>query len=90
MYIQAPVVKEQKVGPFNLVVRATGLSSAGKIADEGVLNQLADLAGNLSFRPEIQVRGKRIVAYLADRNATVDDVETLENLFEFTKSAASI
>jgi hypothetical protein len=90
MHIQAPVVKEQKVGPFNLVVRATGLSSAGKIADEAVLNQLADLAGNLSFRPEIQVRGKRIVAYLADRNATVDDVETLENLFEFTKSAASI
>ena len=79
-----------KVGFFNLVVRATDLSSAGKIADEGVLNQLADLAGNLSFRPEIQVRGKRIVAYLADRNATVDDVETLENLFEFTKSAASI
>ena len=90
MYLQDPVVKEQKVGPFNLVVRATDLSSAGKIADEGVLNQLADLAGNFSFRPEMQVRGKRIVAYLADRNATVDDVETLENLFEFAKSVASI
>jgi hypothetical protein len=90
MYLQDPVVKEQKFGPFNLVVRAAGPSSAGKIVDEGVMKQLADLAGNLSFRPEIQIRGKRIVAYLADRNATVDDVETLESLFEFTKSAASI
>jgi hypothetical protein len=89
MYIQDPVVKEQKVGPFNLVVRAAGLSSAGRFADEEVLNELADLAGNLSFRPEIQVRGKRIVAYLADRNATVDGLETLENLFNFTKRAAS-
>jgi hypothetical protein len=90
MYLQDPVVKEQKIGSFNLVVRAAGSSSAGKIVDEGVLNQLADLAGKLSFRPEIQVRGKRIVAYLADRNATVDDVETLEALFEFAKSAASV
>jgi hypothetical protein len=90
MYLQDPVVKEQKVGPFNLVVRAPSPPSAGKIVDEGVLKQLADLALNLTFRPEIQVRGKRIVAYLADRNATVDNVETLEILFEFTKSAASV
>ena len=90
MYLQDPVVKEQKVGPFNLVVRAADPSSAGKIMEEGVLNQLADLAGKLSFRPEIQVRGKRIMAYLADRNETVDEVETLEALFEFAKSAASV
>ena len=89
LYLQDPVVKEQKVGPFNLVVRAASRSYAGKIVDDGVLKQLAGLAGNLSFRPEIQVRGKRIVAYLADRNVTVDDVETLGDLFEFTKSAAS-
>lgn len=90
MYLQDPVVKEQKVGPFNLVVRAAGPSSAGKIMEEGVLNQLADGAGKLSFRPEIQVRGKRIMAYLADRNATVDEVETLEALFEFARSAANV
>lgn len=90
MYLQDPVVKERKVGPFNLVVRAAGPSYAGKMVDDGVLKQLAVLAGNLSFRPEIQIRGKRIVAYLADRNATVDDVETLGNLFEFTKSAANV
>jgi hypothetical protein len=88
LYLQDPVVKEQKVGPFNLVVRAASRSYAGKIVDDGILKQLAGLAGNLSFRPEIQVRGKRIVAYLADRNVTVDDVETLGDLFEFTKSAA--
>jgi hypothetical protein len=90
MYLQDPVVKKQKAGLFNLVVRATGPSYAGKIVDDGVLKQLSGLAGDLSFRPEIQVRGKRIVAYLADRNATVDDVETLGNLFKFTISAASI
>jgi hypothetical protein len=55
-----------------------------------VLRRLASLAGGLSFRPEIQVRGSRIVAYLADRNATVDDVETLENLLKFTRSVGSV
>ncbi len=90
MYLPDPVVKEQKIGPFYLVVRAPSPSDAGKIIDDSVLKQLSGLAVNLSFRPEIQVRGKHIVAYLADRNATVDDVDTLENLFKFTKSAASI
>lgn len=90
MYLQDPVVKEQKAGLFYLVVRAADPSYAGKIVDDGVLKQLSGLAGDLSFRPEIQVRGKRIVTYLADRNATVDDIETLGNLFEFTMSAASI
>jgi len=90
MYLQDPVVKECQVGPFSLVVRAAGPSYTGKIGDDGVLNKLAGLAVNLSFRPEFQVRGRRIVAYLADRNATIDDVETLENLFEFTMSVASV
>ena len=86
MYLQDPVVKEKKIGSFNLVVRAEDSSSAGKVFNENILKLLADIAGNLSFRPEIQVRGNRIVAYLADRNATVDDVETLENLFEFANN----
>jgi hypothetical protein len=90
MYLKDPVLIEHKAGLFNLVVRAAGPSYAGKIVDDGVFKQLSGLAGDLSFRPEIQVRGKRIVAYLADRNATVDEVETLGNLFEFTMSAASI
>jgi hypothetical protein len=90
MYLQDPVVKEQKVGPFNLIVRAAGPSYAGKIVDDGVLKQLAVMAENLPFRPEIQVRGKRIAAYLADRNAEVEDAETLGTLLEFTRSAASV
>jgi len=90
IYLPDPVVKELKVGTFNLVVRAMSPSCAGKIMDDDVLRQLAGLAGNLSFRPEIQVREKRIVAYLADRNAPVVDVETLEDLFKFTNSAVGI
>jgi hypothetical protein len=90
MYLQDPVVKDQTVGPFNMVVRAAGPSFAGKMVDDGVLKQLAVIAENLPFRPEIQVRGKRIVAYLADRNAAVEDVKTLGILLEFTKSAASV
>ena len=58
--------------------------------EERILEQLSSLAGDLSFRPEIQVRGNRIVAYLADRNATVDDVETLVSLFKFTRSVSGL
>lgn len=90
MYLQDPAVKEQKIGVYNLVFRAAGSSAAGKLLDEGVLKILADIAGNLSFRPEVQVRRKRIVAYLADRNASVDDVETLETLLEFARNIANI
>ena len=90
MYLQDPVVKEQMVGPFNLVVRAASPFYAGKIVDDSVLKQLAGLAGKISFRPEIQIQGKRIVAYLADRNATIEDVETLEDLLKFTQRAASV
>ncbi len=90
LYLQDPAVKEQTIGIYNLVVRAAGSSAAGKLLDESILKKLADFARVLPFRPEIQVRGKRIVAYLADRNATVDDVETLEKLAEFARSAALI
>ena len=90
IYLQDPVVKEQEAGSYTLVVRAADPTSAGRAMDPGVLKRLADLAGNVPFRPEIQIRGKRLVAYPADRNATVDDVETLEKLVQFTKSAASV
>jgi len=58
--------------------------------DDDVLRQLAVLAEKLSFRPETQVREKRVMAYLADRNPSVFDVETLENLFTFIDSAVGI
>ncbi len=87
IYLQDPIVKELNFGPFLMLVRASGTSSAGKILDKGVLKQLADLAENLSFRPEIQIRENRLAAYLADRNATIEDAETIDNLFEFARSA---
>ncbi|NNK75896.1 MAG: hypothetical protein HKP42_07515 [Maribacter sp.] len=87
IYLQDPIAKELNIDPFLIVVRAAEMSSAGKTIDDGVLKQLADLAGNLSFRPEIQIRENRLAAYLADRNTTIEDAETIENLFEFTRSA---
>ena len=90
MYLKDPVVKEQQAGPFNLVVRAASTSCAGKMVDDNVLKQLGDLAATLSFRPEIQVRGNRLAVYLADRNATVDDVEALRNLADFAGSVANV
>ncbi|XKE46944.1 hypothetical protein LG302_07355 [Halomonas organivorans] len=90
MYLQDDIVKEQAVGPFNVVVRSESPSCAGKLLDEHVLKQLANFAEDLPFRPEIQVRGKRMIAYLADRNAAIDDVSSLKSLFEFTKKAAGI
>lgn len=90
MYLPDGIVKERQVGSFLMVVRADALSNAGKLTYDRVLMQLAELAESLSFRPEIQVREKRIIAYLADRNATVDDVDTLGALFEFTHKAACL
>jgi hypothetical protein len=37
MYLQDPAVKEQKIGGFNLVVRAAGSSGAGKLMNDGIL-----------------------------------------------------
>jgi hypothetical protein len=90
MYLQDPIVKERRVGPYNIVVRAASLSDAGKIVNESVLERLSGFSRDLSFRPEIQVRRNLLVTYLVDRNATVDNMETLENLFEFTRRVAGI
>lgn len=56
----------------------------------GVLNQLVEFAEKLVFLPEIQIRGERVIAYLADRNSSVDNLETLDALFEFVKAVAGI
>lgn len=90
MYLQDPIVAEKKVGSFTMVVRAKDATSAGSLAEDKALEKLAVFAGNLSFCPEMQVRGNRIVAYLADRNAEVENVETLEELLEFTKKVVDI
>jgi len=85
-YLQDPIVKELNIGPFLMVVRAEGASFPGKTLDVSVLKKLADLAGRLPFRPEIQIRQNRLVVYLADRNSTIEGTETIENLFEFTRN----
>ncbi|MGF2685829.1 hypothetical protein ACQUWM_04960 [Marinobacter sp. DUT-3] len=91
MYLQDDIVKEQAFGSFNMmVVRAESTSHAGELVNDHVLKQLAALAKTLSFRPEIQVRGKRVIAYLADRNATIEDVNIIGDLLEFAKKAVSI
>ena len=87
MYLQTPVIKEILAEQFNLAVRAASPSHAGRFTDANLLKRLSGLAGELSFRPEIQVRGNRVATYLADRNATIDDVATLERLLAFTLSA---
>jgi hypothetical protein len=84
MYLGDAIIKEQKFGPYVMVVRAPSLSDAGKLVNEHILEKLAGWAEELSFRPEIQIRGKHIISYLADKNATVGGTETLEALFEFT------
>ncbi|MCF8053525.1 MAG: hypothetical protein K9L59_20005 [Desulfobacterales bacterium] len=82
-------MKEKKAGPYSLVVRAPDSAAAGNMADDTVLEQLAGLAGKLSFRPELQIRGRRIAAYLADRNASVE-LETLKSLWDFARGTAGL
>ena len=90
MHLQDSIVKEHKAAPFNLALRAASQAHAVKVIDANVLNRISGLAGELPFRPEIQVRGNRVAAYPADRNETIDGVETLERLLAFTRSAAKI
>jgi hypothetical protein len=90
MHLHEPVFKTQKVGSFDMVVRSASKSCAGNMADDGVLRGLAELAGGLSFRPEIQVRANRLIVYPADRNAELDDVPRLNELFEFAGNVAEI
>jgi len=90
MHLPDAVVRDQKIGPFDVVVRAPSPSHAGRMIDDHILQQVAGFAGELPFRPEIQFRGSRAIAYLADRNATVDNAETLGKLFEFAERVASI
>jgi hypothetical protein len=90
MRLPDAVVKERNIGSFTMVVRAPTPADAGRVEDDRILAQLAELADKLSFRPEIQIRGNRIIAYPAGRNASIDDVDTLEELVDFTRRAAAL
>jgi hypothetical protein len=88
MYLQDPIVEQLPVGAHTLLLRAPDRESAGHLAADSTLQQLGSLAADLPFRPEIQVRGDRIVAYPAGRNVTVDDAASLDKLVTFTREAA--
>lgn len=90
MYLQDPVVKEFETSSFLMVVRAPNLSSAGIISNDDTLKRLAKFAGEIPFRPEIQVRENRIVTYLADRNEVIENVENLESLLKISEKVAGI
>jgi len=90
MYLQDPIVKEFETSSFLMVVRAPNLSSAGIISNDDTLKWLAKVAGEIPFRPEIQVRENRIVTYLADRNEVIENVENLEFLLKISQKVAGI
>lgn len=90
MYLPDPIVEELSGGTYDIVVRAAAPADAGKLTDSGVLKQLSRLGAELAFRPEVQVRGNRIAAYPAGRNATIDDVTALASLVEFTRRIAGL
>lgn len=90
MYLQDPVLKELRIGTYNLVVRAASPVNAGRLADESVLEQLGHLAAELAVRPEMQVRDNRIAAYAASRNATIEDMTTLNALHRFVARFAAV
>ena len=83
-------MKEIKSEPFHMVVRSSSDVDAGKLTQDHILEQLSHLANSLSFRPEIQVSGRRMVCYPGSRNATIDNPQMLADLFEFTKGIISI
>lgn len=85
-----PIVKEHEVGAFTIVIRAGDAASAGRLVEEDVLEKLAARAGQLSFRPELQVRGNRVIAYPADRGTTIDHASDLDGLLGLAKRAVSL
>ena len=90
LYLEDGIVKERQLRFFTLVVRAAAPAAAGCLMEDRVLAQLDRLAGGLPFRPEIQVRGARLIAYPADRNAVLDDGDALAVLVRFAGHAADI
>lgn len=89
MYLTDGVIIEVEAGPFRLVVRAPELEAAGSFSSEDVLARLAELADRLRFRPDIQVRGKRIAVYPAGRNDTVESTDDLIALLHFAQGAVA-
>ena len=88
--LHEPIVKEQEIGSYNVVVRSGDSSGAGRLTEEKVLGPIAARAGQLAFRPELQVRGARMIAYPADRHTTIDHANELDRLLALVKTTADI
>ena len=72
------------------MVRAPDQASAGRMLDDDVLTSLANLADELPFVPEIQIRANRVAAYLGERNATVETAKDLQALLDLATAVAGV
>ena len=89
-YLEDPIAKEHEVAGARVVLRSPTPDAAGALLQEQRLEALADAASRLPFRPELQVRDRRLAAYPASRNASLDDVDQLTALIRFALEAAKI
>lgn len=89
-YLEDPIAKERQAAGFHLVVRSPTPGDAGPLMHDGRLDSLADRASSLPFRPELQIRGNRLAAYPASRNASLDGVDQLVALMQFALEAVKI
>ena len=90
LYLEDPIAKEHDVAGARVVLRSPTPDAAGALLQEQRLEALADAASRLPFRPELQVRDHRVVAYPASRNASLDGVDQLTALIQFALEAAKI
>ncbi len=89
-YLKDPIAKEAERAGLHLVVRAPTPDDAGPLMQDDLLDALAERASSLPFRPEIQIRGNRLAAYPASRNASLDGVDQLAALMQFALEAVRI
>ena len=89
-HLTDPIAKERQAAGFHLVVRSPTPGDAGPLMKDDRLDALAERASSLPFRPEIQIRGNRLAAYPASRNASLDGVDQLAALMQFALQAVKI
>jgi len=89
-YLADPVVKEHEIGGTAVVVRAGDAADAGRLVEDAVLEQITARAGELPFRPEIQVRGNRIIAYPADHQTDINHSKDLDELMGLVKRTVNV
>lgn len=89
-YLADEVVAEHEARRCRLVVRAPSPDAAGDFINEKTLGRLGELAEDLPFLPEIQVRGPRVAVYPAGRNQSLEDANQLVALLGFARSVAAL